>query len=511
MRKLLYILIVLPVLAKSQIWQDSLFINSQKANVYSIGLLRHGLNDSIGSYGRVGLYYDHSSGNYRRAQQAFSKSSVSFQAEGSSRINKFSISGDFTFDKIFEDSLSNSLRSDLDPLSPFYHYASKGNKYERQNYIANTTISYDLIPRILSPFLHVNYRTHWTTGSIDPRPGVKKFVLKYNPGLTYRTKKGGTFGLMAIVGHSDEKVSINFKNKGYEQSTTFPERISYINFGYGYSSIKDSLYLSKFTAYKGAEFTIKDALGNWNLLSFVRYERSVEESTHTAKTSPRYSIRGKFLLNQYSGRLLFTKIGDQHDQQLDIEAQIFDGYDGHIDFSSDLSVVNYEVSQNTARIAYSLIFNKQQRTEHELGLTLNYYQEKRSDAAQSTGLSARQLSIAPLYRSYIDVSDNSMLIAKVAPFYNFPVQAEVVTNPNSVNTFTRNVVYTDYYYFDSKLAGASLGVSWLSNNLLRKNIIEFGIDFHYLKKLNAPDITYEAGFVPDKSRSYSNASVKLFF
>ena len=502
----------LPGLAKSQVWQDSLFVNPHSATIYGMTLLRHGLSDSAGKpYGRVGLNYNSSTGNYRRAQEAYTKNNVTFFAEGINRINRVAISGNFTFDKSFEDSLANSLRSDLDPLSPFYHYASKANKFERQNYIANVTVSYDLLPGKLMPFVNVNYRTHWTTASVDPRPEVKAFVLKYNPGLSYRTKSGSIFSVMGIFGRSDESTNISYKNINFQESLLFPERIQYLNFGYGYFSIQDTSRIKRHTDHIGAELTFKKKLGTWDLLSYLRTERSYVENTHGTRSRKEYFVRAKFILNEYSGRLLFTKTGNTHDQQLDIEAQMADGYDGHSNFSADLSKVNYEVSQSSLRMAYSLIFNKQKQTKQELGITVLYNDERRADAAQSTELDAKQLSITALYRSYFAYGKNNMLIAKAAPFYIFPLETFIAVNPNSVNAFTRNVVYTDYYYFGSKLAGATAGLSWVSNNLLKKNILEFSADLQYTHKLNDPPVTYSPGFMPDKYRMHANIGVKLFF
>src|SRR5690606_22271205 len=123
--------------------------------------------------------------------------------------------------------------------------------------------------------ININYQTHWTTGSVDPRPDSKKFILKYNPGLTVKVKDRTTLGLMAIIGSSSEDISLDYKNRIYSQSLTFPERIHYINFGYGYSSIKDTSGLRKYTRHIGGELSVKQQLGSWKLLSYLRAERSL--------------------------------------------------------------------------------------------------------------------------------------------------------------------------------------------------------------------------------------------
>lgn len=503
---------ILPVLAKSQVWRDSLFLNPQASRVLEISLLRQGLGDSaIRSYGRVDLDYQRSEGAYRRAQEGFSKNRVAFYTAGARKLGRIGISGDFVFDKVYEDSLSSAIRSDQTLLSPFYYYAAKAGNYERQNYKANVTLSYDLIPGILIPFVQLNYGTHWSTGSVDPRLDSKRFLLKYNPGLTYRMKGGTAVSIMALKGSARENAGIAFKNDRFATSLTYPERIHYLSFGYGYLSIRDTSSLLKKTAYQGGELTFKKRIGSWNLLSFLRYERAKEESTHDLKSQKSYRIRAKFENNQYSGRFLFTKIGLGRDQQLDVRFSTLTGQDGHIDFSPTLSRVNYEVAQNTVDLSYSLIFNKRKRNQQELGFGVSYYEENRSDAAQSTRLDARILRLNPLFRSYIASSLSGMLVVKVAPFYSWPLQTALSVNPNSVNAFTRNVVYPDYYYFSSKVAGAQAGLSFLSKGLLKSNILEFSLDAEYSSRLSTAAESYPASFVPGKSRLQTMVGVKLLF
>jgi len=199
------------------------------------------------------------------------------------------------------------------------------------------------------------------------------------------------------------------------------------------------------------------------------------------------------------------------DYQLDISASFTSGYDGNFRFSSDLSKINYEASQDAVHISYNIFFDKKKRRPKDITIGVDYYNETREDMAQSTMLSAKQLEISALFRSYIPIDQHSMINATIKPFYSFPLQTLITTNPNSVTAFTRNVVYTDYCYFNSKLAGANVGLSWLSNNLLKKNLLEFSLDVQYMTKLNTPVVTYEAGFVPDKYRLYTNAGIKLFF
>lgn len=496
----------------SQVWKDSLFLDPQEARINSISLLRHNLRPKGETkYGKISLDYGHTAGSYRRAQEPYSKNNIAFNAEGISRIGRMRLSGDFSFNKSFEDSLANALRSDIDLLSPNYYYAGKANDYQRQNYIANMTLSYDVIPDRLLPFLNVNYHYHWTTGSSDPRPEVKTISIKFNPGVGYSVNKNTAVSLMAILGRSSEQTGISFKNINYRESLAFPERIDYFNFGYGYSNIKDTTRLRKYTSYAGGELTLKSKFGKWELLSYLRLTHSATEHTHTTLSRKVYSSFADFTLNNYSGRLIFTRKGISSDHQFDLETNFRDGYDGNSKFSADLSKVNYQVSQGTIGFFYSIIFDKAKDVQKEVGIGLGYIAESREDKAQSTLLSNRQLTLTGLYRAYFPMGQHGLMKATISPFYSAPLETTLSTNVNSIVNFTRNVVFTDYYYFNSNLAGTTVGLSWSGNNLLKTNILEFSADLQYTHKLNDPPVIYSPGFMPDKYRMHANIGVKLFF
>src|SRR5690606_17443963 len=150
-------------------------------------LLSHNLSTAQ-NFGEVSLNYSSKTGDRRLSQQSHSKNAVEFYAFGANQLGDFRVSGDFLFDKIFEDSLAFGQRNDIDKWSPFQYYASKAGKYERQNYKANVTLSYKWT-KLIQPFFNVNYLHHWTTGSIDPRFESKKFEMKYNPGLILNFKE----------------------------------------------------------------------------------------------------------------------------------------------------------------------------------------------------------------------------------------------------------------------------------------------------------------------------------
>ncbi len=464
----------------------------------------------MSDYGRVDLLYNRSAGAFRRAQQAYTTERIAFYSEGSRKLGRIGISGNFTFDKVYEDSLANSIRSDQNPLSPFYHYAAKAGIYERQNYKANMTLSYDLIPGMLMPFLHVNYGTHWSTGSVDPRLASNIFMLKFNPGLAYRMKNGTTVGVMVIKGKSTEKITVNYKSTFFERNTSVPERIRYYNFGYGQYKLAGQR-LNKYTDHLGTELTLKKQLGEWDLRTYARYERALEESTYTLETQKDYSIASRFTLQQYTGRVLLTKVGAERDYQLDLKIGSASGEDRNILNSPTLSLVNYQVTQNLVDVTYSLIFSKQKRNQQEWGLNLHYAEENRSDAATVVKLDSKQLRLSPYYRIYLPTSASGLLVAKVAPFYSQPLHTEVLVGPNSESNFTRNVVYPDYYYFASNVAGADLGISWISKGLLKSNILEFSLEAQYQRQLSTSSLEYPASFFPGKSRMQTLAGVKMLF
>src|SRR5690606_17130915 len=124
-------------------------------------------------------------------------------------------------------------------FTPYYFIAAKPGVYERQGYNGGGIVSYALKENRLYIGTAIDYTYHTSNRSVDPRSSVITYQLKFAPEIAWKTKTQ-TFGLAGIIGYGDERINTFYKNKDFEGTLLYPDRISYLNFGYGYLEINQT-------------------------------------------------------------------------------------------------------------------------------------------------------------------------------------------------------------------------------------------------------------------------------
>lgn len=514
MRKTLFIAISLLIESLACLSQeplDSMGFRFQERYRRNFSVLTNVALDKerVPEYGRVQLDYTQDKGAFRKAQQAFNQRNIRFYTEGWSQLKRFRLAGKFMFNKQVEDSLSNNLRSDQDPLAPFYYFAGKAGNYNRQNYKADVLIAYDLLPERLAPLIKLDYQTHWTTGSVDPRPDIKIFTLKYKPGFMW-SHSGHKLEVNGIFGHSLQEISIDYKNRDFKNSLRFPERIHYLNLGYGYASIKDSSSMRKYRKYLGGELAYSKAWANLDVQMQLEYEHIREESTHDFKSRKVYAIRDRFDMDAYKLNLLLDKRGAKYQQQWRVSASYKSGYDGARDFSPNLQRVNYEVFQQHMNIDYRISWQPGASREQELGARVGYQRLSQQDYAQGNGLDAAGFSFGLHLNSYWKDKQRNRYILHLSPFYYKPGEVELSMQENAINPFTRQVIFTDYYYKKTHVLGTELGLEYIAAAWIKGVPMGLYGQYQGLFRLNKETITLEGARDVGTRRDQFNLGLRLY-
>lgn len=387
-------------------------------------------------FGEVSLTYGRDKGNFRLAQSPYRESVVDFYAIGANSLGRFTISGDFRFNKIFVDSLAYGQKSVVDIWSPYHYFAAKAGEYERQNYESNFTLSYKLSKR-LSPFMNVYYLSHWTTGSVDPRFDNKVFTFKYNPGVIMNFD-GFNVGLKAILGRGNETQNISYKNKNYSQSLQFPDRIHYASFGYGNISIKDSLNARKYRDYLGGELTFHKSGKRMKIDLSVGYEKSKEELTTDLKaTSKVYNIRGKYAEDRYkfSGLVQFPIRNSWH--LLAFKGDYVTGRDGFITFSPTLNKVNYEVDLLTSQLDYMGESRHSSRWNYTYGVSIEHFNIHRKDHATLVDVTNTYARIIPKVGLNLKANEKNQIKGGLNMAYRFSLSDNLSYSENANNNYIK--------------------------------------------------------------------------
>ena len=490
---------------------DSMGLHEQDQYRQHFSVLKQAALDKkkYSKYGRLLLQYSGAKGGLRQAQQAYQKQNIQFYTEGWTQLQRFHVAGTFMFSRKMEDSLANNLRSDQDPLAPFYYFAGKAGNFNRQNYKAEALLAYELLPKRFAPLMKLDYQTHWTTGNVDPRPDVKIFSIKYKPGFMW-SPQGHRIELNGIFGHSIQEVSLSYKNRNFQESLLYPERIHYLNLGYGYASIKDSSRMRKFRRYRGAELSYSKSFKKLDFQAELAYEHVLEESTHDMKSRKTYSIRDRFYLNTYRFHLLMDKRGVHTQQQWRLSGVYQSGYDGARDFSPDFQRINYELVQKQFQGDYLISWHKGRSWEKELEGSLAFQGLAQQDYAQGNKLDVQNFTFALNLHNYWKDSQGNRYILHIGPSYRLPGQVTLEMQDNAITPFTRQVIFTDYYYALSQILGANLGFEYIASQWIKGIPLGLSAQYRGLFKLNTQEASLEGARMPEGSRNQIQIGLHLY-
>lgn len=465
MRSILFIIVLisLSALSYAQSRKDSIYSYTIEHHLVERNLLRPAFlqRDSLMSYGDIRVAYQMDRGGFRKAQQAYKGVATSFQANGFNRLGKFLLGAKFTFNTIQEDSLANSLRSGLEDLSPYYPYANKSGDYQRQNYLLNASLAYDLTHSV-QPFFQIDYHRHWSAGTVDPRLKSDRFTFKAKPGITLNFSKT-TLGVYGIIGHADENVSLLYKNTDFQSSNLYPDRIYYMNYGYGTVRQKDSTRNNiKYDKYKGLGFQYLSKFYGWHTKAELEYQQYHNTNQNYSKKSVLFTtplaIYDQNTISFFVDAVKYN--GDRGQQLFILDGQYNKGTDGNKLTTGSLNKVNYKVSTLSLTGQYFKLWDRHRQVAKELGFLVAYYAENRKDLLQAVDFEVGQLRFEPSLRLYLQKGKTKLIQFLFAPYAAIPTEIALDYNPLSISTFVQNVVFGDYYYYKTRYLGAKLGFEY---------------------------------------------------
>lgn len=510
--KITLILTFFSVLANAQIGKDSLYFFNQDIQQINRFLFAPTFsnNNQIKSYGLLNLDFKKESGGFRRAQEAYTISSPRFYAQGFNVLGKFRVAGSFEFNNSVEDSLANGQKNNLEDFTTYYPYANKSGRYKRQNYIAKTSISYSLLNNVIVPFFGLDYHKHQSSGTVDPRLSSNRFIFKLKPGVNLNFKNH-SLGIYGLWGKADEQVSLGYKNDNFKTSLLYPDRIHYMQYGYGSSRIKDSSSVFKYDNYKGIGIQFATAIQSWHGQLSAEYESYKNKNYDRNKTAKGFTPYGLFLLNTINSSLLLSRKAVDNSQQIAVDFTYNEGYDGNLKTSGSLNRVNYRVNSKQFNIDYLYLWDKHKKNAKELGFNFSYNQNSKQDFAQANSLAYEQLKFGLRGTWYYTINQQNRLKLNLSPYYTTPLKTTLRYNSNSMTEFIRNVVFTDYYYFDSKTMGALFSSEYISSSLIQNQQFGFYFKLDYQNQLKQ-DLRNDLNptFVPNGYRSLIHIGINMY-
>src|SRR5690606_3978956 len=147
------------------------------------------------------------------------------------------------------------------------------------------------------------YMSHVSSRSVDPRPRVAQFGIKLKPEITY-SANNQQITIGGFWGKGDEDNSVIYKNRNYGLSLTFPERIYYINQGYGFIVMKDTANLRRYDRFSGISTSYSLSKDRYYVGAYAQLLRQSQDNTHEMRFRNNYYSRTNFELSTYKAGLL---------------------------------------------------------------------------------------------------------------------------------------------------------------------------------------------------------------
>jgi hypothetical protein len=481
-----FIPVFFPLALKGQEGKDTVYRNAPERLLLEKHFLRHSIH-SLPSFGDVHLRYDTQSGNLHRAQHPYSSHKAVFYARGGNQLGKFKVSGEFYFDKQWEDSLSYALQHNLDYDRPFQYYAGKAGQYERQNYRAQLTLSHHMTKHF-RPLLHLNYLYHWTTGSVDPRVESKVFRLEYKPGVEF-SSGSWKWALLGHLGRGNEKVGLTYKNRNFQSSLQFPERIHYLNMGYGYSSIKDTLQTRKYQDLIGLETHFAYQKNQHAFAWVMQYHQERENNSNDIKSNTVYHTRNRYHTSTFATEAHWLYKANQSTHLLYIQAGFTQGYDGMIDFSPDLSKVNYQFTQHNQQLHYIWRKASSKHKAWTTALKVDHHYLQKQDHAVQVDVQNQWLHWQPSFQLQWKTHPQDEWCVAIHPGFRHAIRHHMTFSENALNDFIRQVVMVDHRYFAMSVMQWGGQIQWQTKRISAEDVIGIYVGFQHEKSLKPFQMT----------------------
>lgn len=457
------------------------------------------------NYNSLKIGQNFEKGNLMKAQDASTLKSTTLSTEGISQLGSISIWGQFSYNRIVEDSTSFSHQTRNNLANPYYFGSPKNLSYQRTLYNLKTLASKNILKNNLPIGLGADYRigNHYSTN--DPRGQVNDFQFNLIGTIGYNVTKELMIGAAYRYGYGLEKVNVAYKNSSLSQGYVIPEYNNYLINGYG----EPEQYNTDRTVQSNqtrdgldAYLTYENAtLGSFNF----SYQTSKEKQKFDYRTSLAITKYINFNLVSENYRLFWLKKISSNSLKVDINYKSNTG-DNYINVYLANSYL-YKNKSLGVQGHYSIIKNQ---FTHNIGLGLKKYQERRQDGIAGNDIRFNQLNYSLSYGINHQNKNNHNWGVSLTGLYNQCLDSDFSVLLANEGVFTRNVIYYDYAYNTTSKFGGNLTADY-SIPMFKQIHAGIKAGVNYWRRDDLKDFGRVLTNAPGKDRFSSNISLNLYF
>jgi hypothetical protein len=496
-----------PVMAQQTISSDSIYLYEQTnrqqewAHYSSTQLLFRDFRNVA----RSQLYGGREQGSFHRSQEAYQQTVAGFHTDGVKTLGRFTLAGQFDFEKRWEDSAAWWNGGEYNEAQPYYFFAGKAGKYEKQLYNLSATAAYNLWKNKLYLGMSGNYRYHWTTRSVDPRPDVKALTISLRPEITWRYKQH-LAGAGFLWGRGSETNSIEYKNDGYASNQLYIERNHFMSLGFGYIG-KLTRYMQRFNETSGFFANYATMFKNWELQASGGYELWQEDISMEQPSNRSHHDLYAFLQQDKSyGNLLLNHTGIKTRQQWELHFTT----KSMLNRASEFNATSYQYTATEARFTYRQLWQKQNGISIELGAGCQYKEYFKEDIVAAHTHQLQVITPHVYGGIYRQAANKSWLSLRVTPSFRHSLTNELSVPITQENYFTQGVVYTDYLYWQNNSWSVATQFDFIQKEKPKQHRLGCTFKVKWEQAGEVAQSTLPALYMPSGSRWNATASINLY-
>lgn len=451
----------------------------------------------VDDYALISAKYTIRSAGYNARQDGDKEKNVHFFTEGTRQVGKFKVSGVFSYSHTLRDSVAFSL-GDHDLASPFYFFAgAKGNweisKYNLNGIATRSLLNDKLILTGGGKFVAGN---SWRSN--DPRMENFSHDLSASLAAHYKIMDKHTIGIAGTLGGISRENSNEYRNKDYQDNLQNMKYINFINYGYGLNVIQN-------TSREIFTYTDRYAFGGIYNGSFdfgsITLAGNIENQYSSYVRKPGESASANYVYGKFDEQIrsvsLFWTATPKEKIHWNTLVSFVEDYG--TDFNRVLGGHNYTYYKKNISLKPVAGFMKDGQIRSELSLNLSSDRLFRSDGTTSHKADYQNTTAGLGGSWFSKVSARGDFFKFSASYAHRFNNKTIARAPKSQeNTFTREVMYYDYYF--NGASTNTINLKALYNLRIKKTGFFIGINYEMLKAI-LPDSDFTITEMPGNSRN----------
>jgi hypothetical protein len=511
MRKLvLYIVISLPglqLMARQSNSSDSVYYYDQtnRQMEWAHTGSTHLLFSNYKNIARSQLYAGREQGSFRRAQEAYRQTTAGFHTDGIKTSGRFTVAGRFDFEKRWDDSLGWWNGGEYKEEQPYYFFAGKAAKYEKQLFNLAATVTYNLWKNKLYIGSGASYRYHWTTRSVDPRPDVKEFYTLFRPEIAGRLGKH-IAGTGFIWGRGNEVDRIAYKNSTYNGSPAYIERNNFMSLGFGHIAHMDR-YLQHFNETRGFFAHYATAFKNWQLQAGGEYQLFQEDiDKDSLATRSDHGLYAFLQQDKTSGNLLITHTAGKNSRQMELKFTT----QSMLNWASEFQATSYQYTATNASITYRQLWQKNNGIGIEVGAGCHYKDQYKEDIVAAHKHQLKVITPHIYAGIYRRAANKSSLAFNLTPSFIHALTNDLSVPVSQEKYFTYGVVYPDYLYWQKNSLGLTTQFKFIQKEKPKRHRLGCTVNLKWQQATDGAHTELPALYIPSGNRWSAGASLNLY-